>query len=323
MPNGILAGRKAARFWIGSAIAVATALITTLRARRAERDHPARGRFIDVDGVRLHYLEQGTGAAVVLLHGNGTSSEDFRASGLLDQLAAHHRVVAIDRPGYGFSARPRNRVWTPRAQAALLSSAFDRLGLQQPVVAAHSWATLVALTLALDDPGRLRGLVLLSGYYYPTLRPDVALFAPPAIPLVGDVIRYTIAPLVGALLIRPMQRQMFAPMPVADRFRIAMPASLMLRPSQLRASAEEAAFMIPAAAALRRRYAALRVPLTLIAGADDRVATARRHSARLAREVPGATLRVMPRLGHMVHYFAQDAVAAAVTSSLSSIVRPA
>jgi pimeloyl-ACP methyl ester carboxylesterase len=70
--------------------------------------------------------------------------------------------------------------------------------------------------------------------------------------------------------------------------------------------------MVPAAATLRRRYGELRIPIRLIAGADDRVAHAERHSVQFHRDVPGTDLRVIPGLGHMVHYFAQDEVVAAV-----------
>jgi pimeloyl-ACP methyl ester carboxylesterase len=51
--------------------------------------------------------------------------------------------------------------------------------------------------LALDHPHHVAGLVLVSGYYYPTPRKDVALFSPPAIPVLGDIINHTIAPFIG------------------------------------------------------------------------------------------------------------------------------
>ena len=311
--------KAAAAFGMAAASAMALALANRHRARGAEAAHSPRGRFVEVDGARLHYLELGTGTPVVLLHGNGVFAEDFRSSGLLDRLAARHRVVAFDRPGHGFSERPRGRMWTPRAQARLFRAAFERLGIEQPVVVAHSWGTLVALALGLEHPERVRGLLLLSGYYYPTLRPDVLLFAPPAIPVLGTVMRYTVSPLLGRVLAPWLLRQMFAPAPVPGRFRAGVPMSLMLRPWQLRASAEDAAFMIPAAASLRGRYRELRVPLRLIAGADDRVAHAARHSARLHREVPGTDLRVIPGLGHMLHYFA----AAEVAEAVEALAQPA
>lgn len=294
-------------------ILVAIALFVRYRARRAEADHPPAGHFIEVDGVRLHYVEAGVGTPVVLLHGNGTRAEDFRGSGVFDRLAADHRVVAFDRPGYGFSERPRGmRLWTPRRQADLLVRACDRLGIERPVVVGHSWGTLVALALGLNHPQRVRGLVLLSGYYYPTMRLDSLLFAPPAIPVLGDIMRYTVSPLLGRLLTPWLLSQMFAPSPVPDTFRAAVPTELMLRPWQLRAGAAEAGLMVPAAFSLRRRYGELRMPIRIIAGTDDRVAHAQRHSVRFHREVHSSDLRVIPGLGHMVHYFAQEQVVEAV-----------
>src|SRR5687768_7438671 len=160
-------GKAGAALLAGAAVLAATALWNNSRARQAERDHPPRGRFLEVDGVRLHYLERGAGPPVVLLHGNVVTAEDYLWSGVLDRVAERHRVVAIDRPGFGYSDRPKGRLWTPAEQAGLLRRAFTRLGLDRPVVVGHSWGTLVALALALDHPEVVRGLVLLSGYYRP------------------------------------------------------------------------------------------------------------------------------------------------------------
>jgi len=196
----------------------------------------------------------------------------------------------------------------------LFVAAFGRLGIERPVVVGHSWGTLVALALGLDHPERVRGLLLLSGYYYPTLRVDALLFAPPAIPVLGDIMRYTISPVLGKLMTPSLLRQMFPPCPVPDSFRVAVPTALMLRPWQLRASAAEAGLMVPAALRLQGRYGELRIPIRIIAGADDRVADAERHSVRFHRDVDTTNLRVIPRLGHMIHYFAQDEVVEAVNA---------
>jgi pimeloyl-ACP methyl ester carboxylesterase len=176
---------------VTAAALAATAVFNIYEARRVERQNPPRGRFIDVDGVRLHYLEQGEGPPVVLLHGNVVTAEDFAYSGLLDLAAERHRVIAFDRPGMGYSDRPNRKLWTPGAQADLLRRAFDRLAIERAVVVGHSLGAMVAAALALDHPEAVRGLVLLSGYFYPTARADVALASPPAIPVLGDVLRYT------------------------------------------------------------------------------------------------------------------------------------
>jgi pimeloyl-ACP methyl ester carboxylesterase len=297
---------------LGIAAAAATALWVRHKTRQVERDHPATGRFVEVDGVRLHYIERGEGSPVVLLHGNGMLEQDFEGSGLIDLLAARHRVIVFDRPGYGYSERPRNRIWTAKAQAALLHRAVAALGLESPVVVGHSWGTIVATAWALDFPADVRGLVLLSGYYYPTIRPDVALFSPPAIPIIGDVMRYTVSALFARAVLPALVKNMFAPRPVSPRFFGAIPRELLLRPSQIRASAGEAALLIPEAVALKKRYKELRMPVHLFAGTADRVVFPKKQSIRLHKEVPHSTLTLVPEVGHMVHFFAAEKIAAAV-----------
>ena len=149
-----------------SAVAAATAVWVEAQARRAERDNPPMGKFIYMDGTRVHYVMRGSGPPVVLLHGNNVTSADFEASGLFDRLARNHQVIAFDRPGFGHSSRPRNRFWTPAAQAALLRRALAGLGIERPVVVGHSMGTMVALAMALDFPGSVSALVLAGGYFY-------------------------------------------------------------------------------------------------------------------------------------------------------------
>jgi len=113
-------GRAVTGTLLGVAAALgATALWNYIQARRAEREHPPMGRFVEVDGVRLHYVDRGHGRPVVLLHGNMMLIEDWALSGVLDMAASHHRVLAFDRPGYGRSECTRDRIWTPAAQADL------------------------------------------------------------------------------------------------------------------------------------------------------------------------------------------------------------
>jgi pimeloyl-ACP methyl ester carboxylesterase len=174
-----------------------------LLAKRAERRNPPSGHFIDVDGVRLHYLERGEGPPLVLLHGNGTMIEDFESSGLIDLAARRHRVIVFDRPGFGHSTRPRETLWTADEQAGLFHAALARLGVSRALVLGHSWGASVAVALALKHPQSVSGLVLASGYYYPSARVDSAIMSGPAVPLIGAILRYTLAPIVSRLMWPP------------------------------------------------------------------------------------------------------------------------
>jgi pimeloyl-ACP methyl ester carboxylesterase len=294
---------------IMAAGAAALALANHLAARHAERRRRPRSKFMVVDGVRLHYIERGTGSVIVLLHGNGTMADDFEISGITDLLAKNHRVIAFDRPGFGFSERPRNRIWTAQAQADLLGAALHRLKVEHAVVVGHSWGTLVALALALRDQSRVAGLVLMAGYYFPSFRTDIALASWPAVPILGDVLRYTVSPILGRLTSPSVKRKLFAPADVSARFDQGFAVDLAVRPSQLRASAAETALMVPTAAGLAELYAHLTMPVTIIAARDDHIVDFERQALRMSKEVERSALHVVADAGHMLHHTAPDEVA--------------
>src|SRR3954451_22923924 len=297
---------------LGTAAALgAAALYTAKMTRDAERKHPPIGRFLDVDGVRLHYIERGTGEPLVLIHGNGTLIQDFTVNGLVDRLSERYRIIVFDRPGYGYSDRPRG-LWTPRAHATLFEHALAQLGVEQAVVLGHSWGTMVAVSLALQAPTLVRSLVLLSGYYFPTARMDVALNTPLAVPGIGDALRHTISPPLARLMLPAGIRAMFAPAPVPEHFDRLFPKDLMMRPIQLRASMEDAALMTPSVIELEQHYRDLKLPMVILTGGDDQIADVARQSERLHQEIPQSELTVLPGLGHMVHPLAPDAVIKAI-----------
>jgi pimeloyl-ACP methyl ester carboxylesterase len=242
--------------------------------RRAERDHPSAGNFMNVNGVLLHFIDtNGSNPALVIFHGNGAMISDMQISGLLGRAAEKYRVILFDRPGYGYSDRPSDRTWGPFEQADLFHRALAQLGVVRPLIFGHSSGTQVALAMALDFPDDVGGLVLASGYYFPTPRADALSAAPVTIPVLGDFLRHTIIPLVGRLTAAGMFRKMFAPQPVPPRFLAEFPVGLTLRPSQLKANSEETVLMISAASKLEDRYDELHCPVCIMTGATTRSST--------------------------------------------------
>lgn len=293
--------RSTTQLQIGAAATLAAAAFVHQRAWQAQRANPPAGKFIEVDGVRLHYLDRGAGPPLVMLHGRGTMAQELALSGLFELAAARYRVIALDRPGCGYSERPRGTSWGPQAQAALLHRTLARIGVERPVLFGHSFGAMVALAFALAFPTSARGVVLASGYYFPTGRLEIPFEVPPAIPVIGALMRHTISPLIGRLMWPGMLRVLFHPAPVPRYFE-RFPVWMTLRPAQLRASAEEAALLIPSAFMLQRRYAELQTPAVIVAGAQDRYVDHRRHSVALHAMVPGSELLLSPRAGHMVHH---------------------
>jgi pimeloyl-ACP methyl ester carboxylesterase len=282
----------------------------------AERNNPPIGTFTECDGVRLHYLDCGDPAApcVVLFHGNGSMIQDFTISGLVDRLARCNRVLCFDRPGFGYSQRSRSRIWTATAQAALFVKALNQLGVRNPVVLGHSWGALVAIAIGLRNDYPIRGLVLASGYYFPTWRWDVWMMSGPAIPVLGDLVRYTVAPIISWATLPTLFRKLFAPRSVPRNFKDGFPASLTLRPKQLRAAAEESAFLVPTAAQFQSRYPSIRCPVRIFHGTGDQVIEPE-QARRLHQVLSRSDLHLLEDAGHMVTYADVSAITKAADTA--------
>jgi len=270
------------------------------------------GQYITVDGTRLHYVDHGTGTPVILLHGNGSMVGDFISSGIVEQLGRGYRVVVFDRPGFGYSERPTTRTWCAVEQAKLLLRAWKSLEIERPVVVGHSWGSLVALAAALQADNRIKGLVLLSGYYYPapTVRPHLRKLPP--LSVLPGMLREALMPFAWRLAAPGAVERIFAPCAVPERFRKFYSLPDALRPSQMRTVHEEAAMLPEMTMRLSALYKNLEVPVRLLAGSDDGIVDTNAHSVRLQRELAQSTLMVIPRCGHMVHHAAPSEVARAI-----------
>lgn len=293
---------------MGAVGLAASALFTRYLVRRAEDEHPQRGQFTDIDGTRVHYLDHGQGPVVVVLHGNGAMVEEIESSGLIDALAHTHRVITIDRPGFGLTSRPDGN-WSPEREARFMLALVQKLELDRPVIVAHSWATLVAVNMALDEPESISGLVLIGGYFYPTVRADVTMQSVIATPVIGDILRLTIMPFVSRAVAPIEFKRLFAPLSPTPAFLEKYPVDMASRPSQLESVADDTVEMPKAAARLVQRYAELRLPIVLIAGSEDRIVTFDHHSQRLHEELHNSAIDEVPGAGHMVHHARPELIA--------------
>ena len=296
------------------AVLCAGAVITFIGTRLIERAHRPRGRFIDIGGFPQHVVEVEARDAQdalpgVVLHGAGANLEDMHLA--LGEHLAGRRVIFVDRPGLGFSARRAEEGASPAYQAAVLRDVLDRLGVERAIVVGHSWSGALALTFALDFPARTAGLVLVA----PATHPGVwrmnklnALLAGP----VGWLFARTLAFPFGAILMWPGSRTAFLPQTIPDRYVRRSAAMLVLRPPTLMANWADVGFLETFLEHQVERYAALTAPTIVLAGDSDPFAPAARHGEKLAAAAPGVKLVVLHGFGHMLHHAAADRVAEAV-----------
>ncbi|MGE0596589.1 MAG: alpha/beta fold hydrolase [Hyphomonadaceae bacterium] len=307
--------------WLIAALAAAIAALLLfwlfhngrVYARRVEAVWPAEGRFIETHGASIHVLEAGPSDAppVLLIHGASANLRELWAP-LASDLARDHRVIALDRPGYGHSTRPKRGAERLATQAAVVAGILRATETGAAVVIGHSLGAAIALRLALDAPNTVAGLVLVApaSHPYPGKPAWWARFA--ATPLLGAFFSGAIIPLLGPIAGRGGIANNFAPGPVPPGYAEDAGVGLIFRASAFRASARDVCATKVELAAQAPRYAELLTPAIVITAERDRVVSPKRHARALAAELPAAELVIAPNAGHMPHRVRPDLVLAAV-----------
>ncbi len=295
------------------AVFCAGAVVTVIGTWVIGRRHRPRGRFIDAGGgFRQHIVEIGDPAKtpVVMLHGAGANLEEMNLA-LGKRLAARHRVILVDRPGFGFSTRKRGEGSSPTYQAGVLRELLDRLGIDRAILVGHSWGGTLALTFALDFPQRAAGLVLIAPATHPGLWSLSAVNTALATPL-GSLFARTLALPFGVLLMWPGSRTAFLPQVIPPRYVKDSAAMLVLRPPTLMNNWADVGCLEEALEQQAGRYGALKVPTIVFNGDKDLLVPPEKHALKLAAAAPCVTVNVLPGFGHMLHHAAADRIAAAV-----------
>lgn len=299
----------------GGAVLAATAAACSLvmpSDRRIEAENPPRGRFVEVDGLRIHYVEMGPPEAqpVVLLHGATGNLNDMTFD-LAPRLATDLRVIAFDRPGLGYSDRAPRRGWRPQIQAEVLRRAAAALDVREPVIVGHSWGAAAALAWALQDDS-VKGVALFSGATRPwgdepgpfaaikTSRPAAAATA---------AIYYQMSKSDDGA---SAAARIFAPQAVPEGYLAHLQPELLIRPASFQANVEDIEYLSPALAEMAPAYPTLQMPFEIMHGKEDEIASWVIHSQKLAEVLPNARLELFDGIGHMLHHALPDEAEAAV-----------
>ena len=272
---------------------------------------PPQGRFVEVSGRRVHVWEAGQGPAVVLIHGASGNLRDFTFS-LAPRLARRFRVVALDRPGLGWSEGLHDRGESPAEQAAHLADAVAQMDVRRAVIVGHSYGGAVALAWALERPESAAAVVSLCGVANPWPG-DLGAWYRIGASALGSAV---VLPLVAAFAPRARAVQavegIFAPDPVPPGYIDHIGVDLTLRAAVLRANARQVNTLRPHVVAMSARYPGLSLPVEILHGDADTTVPLEIHSRPLSRQVPGARLTVLPGVGHMPHHADEDAAVAAI-----------
>ena len=291
-----------------------------LAAAVATRRFPPTGIFTPVTGGRLHLRDIapreggaiGPERTIVMLHGASCNLLALTLP-LADPLGRRFRLIAIDRPGHGHSDRPGGRESAAIArQAALIAEAMAAAGAPRAIVLAHSFSGALALSLAMDHPERVAGLVLLSPVSHPWPGGIDWTYHAGSLPVIGALFsRLLLAP-GAAFTMAAGVRGVFAPQEPPPDYVAKTALPLLLRPKEFMANAQDVAGLAAHVAERSGRYREIRAPTLVISGDADRIVYTEIHTASLARELPDVTAHVLPGVGHVPHHAATDFVVAEI-----------
>jgi pimeloyl-ACP methyl ester carboxylesterase len=287
---------------------------TTSTARKVEAALPPRGRFMEIGGERMHYVDNsGAGPAVVMIHGLGGNLLHFDYA-LAGRLAGEFRLILVDRPGSGYSSRAAGADATLTAQAAAIARLIGALGLTRPLVVGHSLGGAVSLVLALDHPDCVGGLALIAPLTHAQQEEEVhPVFHRLLIrsDLVRRLIAWTLATPLGMRRGPVALKEVFAPEAVVPNFPVRAGGLLGLRPNAFCAASSDIIAINDVLPAYTKRYSSLNLPLGILFGRDDRLLDYRRQGEAMRTLCPALELEIIEG-GHMLPMTAPDRCAALI-----------
>ena len=312
-----LPDRPRKRVWRWCLIAVASSLLgasfySEWLGFAATRAFPPKGAMATIGTVRLHYLDRkpvhASRGTVVLIHGAWVAHADLWAA--LSPFLPHYRVIAIDRPGHGWSERPSDAQYAePVRQAQAVMALLDRIAPEPLILVGYSLGGVLTTRIALDRPERLARLILLAAVTHPWLGQQKAYLEWFASPGTGSALNRVAAIPIARLSAKTAIRRAFAPRSAPSNFENLSELPLLFRAEAYRRNLQD---LIVADATLveqARRYSEIEVPAVVIAGDGDAFVSPVRHSAAFASAAQNAQLVILPGVGHMPHHAHPQAIA--------------
>ncbi|HEU0098063.1 MAG TPA: alpha/beta hydrolase [Allosphingosinicella sp.] len=292
-------------------------------ARKIEKAVPRDGKLIEVNGQTIHYTDDGSGPAIVMIHGLGGQLRNF-ARAMVDDLARDYRVIRVDRPGSGYSPRSDSTSARLRVQAETIAELIRILKLESPLIVGHSLGGALALSLALNHPDVVGGLALVAPLSQVKDIKDVPeVFKGLVIrrPAVRRAIAWTIATPMGMATADKSLREVFAPEPVPADFPTEGGGLLAMRPDNFYASSADLVDLEGELEGMVERYPTLSVPVSILYARADNLLEAQLHGERTAAEIPGAVIELVEG-GHMLPFTQPELTAAFVRRAAARQEQP-
>ena len=282
----------------------------------SRHEFPFQSRFASINGVRIHYVEQGSGDPVLFVHGNPTWSYLWR--NIIPRVAETHRAIALDLMGFGKSDKPADADYSFEEHCDVVSGFIESLGLRDLSLVLHDWGGPIGMTYAIDHKENVAKVVLMSTFVAPWKLPLSFLFKLPRLRWLSAFIIQRLnlflllVPLLGVAnrsnMTREVRRQYRAPFPDYESRR-----PVRRWPEQLPLGPADSTYR-----ALERIGEALPSfdrPVLVLKASNDRVLSMGR-ARWLVETLPDARLEIIEKAGHYAQEDQPEKIALAISRFL-------
>ena len=269
----------------------------------AEKNVPAIGTILNVNGLRAHGYVEGNGSQdIVFIHGAFINLRDwlFAARSLLK---LDSRLIYIDRPGFGYSERDEGK-WDAERQAVLARSFVKKIHGKNLILVGHSWGAMVAMAWAAKFPEDVKGVVSIAGLNMPfsgvsKLANDIGLLR-----VAYELYFANVASRADNGSIEKFASRIFQPQDIPTGYLDYVGSDLSMRRSTIKANKND---LLIASQALKQNFATYRrieMPVEIIHGKEDFLLPFKSQAVAFDEVIPNSRLHILPNLGHMAHHFA-------------------
>jgi pimeloyl-ACP methyl ester carboxylesterase len=278
---------------------VGLVLFAAFSNKKAEQLLPPSGRFAKLGSTQLHYVDQGQGPAIVMIHGLAGNLHNF-TYGVATPLSQNHRVICVDRPGCGYSKRSSNADASLEAQADTIVSLLDHLKIESAVFVGHSLGGAISLAAALRHPHKVKALALIAPLtHLPENTPKVFQVFDVTSPVIRKILGWTLA-IPGTLFrISLTLKVVFGPERAPKDFAIRGGGILSLKPQTFITASSDiqnASWSMPA---IEAAYSNLKTPVHVLFAHEDRILDCKLNGEDLPSRIPGTQITLVSG-GHML-----------------------
>lgn len=267
--------------------------------QKAKQYLPPIGSFANLNGTKLHYLDQGQGPAILMIHGLAGNLHNF-TYGLASPLAQNFRVICVDRPGCGYSMRASDADSSLEAQANTLAHLLEHLGIDSAVLVGHSLGGAISLAMAQQHPQKVKALALIAPL---TKLPEetARVFKPLDIasPFARQLIGWTLAVPGTIYRMKASLKVIFGPEKAPADFAIRGGGILSLQPRNFITASSDLQHAKTSMPDIEAGYASMTTPIHVLYGREDRVLSCKDNGEDLVHHIRGVQLTLVTG-GHML-----------------------